>query len=48
MPLPWNYADLTEPHVDGEAGDLAVDCVVWNEPTGLVARCEEMTLELQT
>ena len=47
VPLPWNYAELTEIHVEDEADGLMVDVVIWNEPTGFVARCEQISVDLQ-
>jgi hypothetical protein len=43
--LPWTYAELTEMYAEGDSGDLTVECVLWNEPTGLVARCAGVTVE---
>ncbi len=44
---PWNYADLTEIHLDRGTADRVwtIDIVLWSEEAGLVARCDSVILD---
>jgi hypothetical protein len=42
VPLPWNYAELTEVHVSEVEDQVLVDLVMWSDETSLRARCSRV------
>lgn len=45
VPLPWNYAELTQVHVS-EVGDaFSVELVLWSDGTSVSVRCTEVRVE---
>ena len=44
VPLPWEYAELTEVHVSKAADGLTVDLVMWEDDTGLTAACSRLSV----
>jgi hypothetical protein len=45
VPLPWNYAELTEVHVSDTEDQVVVDMMLWADNTTLSARCAEVRLD---
>jgi len=39
VPLPWDYAELTEVHVSDSMDVVLVEMVLWAEDTSISARC---------
>jgi hypothetical protein len=45
---PWNYAEATEIHCSrGADGSITTEIVLWNEPSGLHIRCDEVNVDGQ-
>jgi hypothetical protein len=44
IPLPWNYAELTDVHLS-EDQDVLVELVLWSDDTSLSARCSTVRLD---
>jgi hypothetical protein len=45
VPLPWNYAELTEVHLSDTEDQVVVDLVLWADGTTLSARCAGVRLD---
>jgi hypothetical protein len=45
VPLPWNYAEVTEVHVSEAGGQVLVELVLWSEPTSLSVRCASVRVD---
>jgi hypothetical protein len=43
VPLPWQYAELTEVHVSPTPGGVAVEFVLWNDDT-VSATCSRISV----
>jgi hypothetical protein len=48
VPLPWNYAEVTEVHVSQVADDVLVEMVLWADDTSLSARCANLRVDRLT
>jgi hypothetical protein len=46
VPLPWDYAELTEIEVTDLEGEVFVEMVLWDDETSLMARCSRMRVDL--
>ena len=42
VPLPWNYAELTEVHVSEVEDQVLVEVVMWSDENFLSARCSRV------
>lgn len=42
VPLPWNYAELSEMYIAGEEGDWTVHVELWADPDGFVVHCAKV------
>ena len=45
VPLPWNYAELTEVHVSEVGDQVLVDLLMWSDETSLRARCSRVRVD---
>jgi hypothetical protein len=45
VPLPWNYAELTEVHVSEAQDEVLVELVLWDDATSLSARSARVRLD---
>ena len=45
VPLPWDYAELTEVHVSQTDDQVLVDLLMWSDDTSLSARCSRVRVE---
>jgi hypothetical protein len=45
VPLPWNYAELTELHVSDLMDQVLVEMVLWQDDTSLSARCASLRVD---
>lgn len=46
IPLPWDYAEVTEVHASRAAsGDWVVELMLWSEDAGLTCTCKEFAVE---
>jgi hypothetical protein len=45
IPLPWNYAELTEVRQSDVNDDVLVDLVMWADETSLSARCSRLRVD---
>jgi hypothetical protein len=46
VPLPWNYAELTEIHISAVSDhQLRIEMVLWADDTSLSVRCERARLD---
>lgn len=45
VPLPWNYAEVTEVHVSEGADEVLVEMVLWADDTSISARCASMRVD---
>jgi hypothetical protein len=44
VPLPWNYAEVTEVHASASADGSAVEVVVWEDRTSISAAGSRLTV----
>ena len=44
VPLPWDYAELTEVHVAQTGTEVLVDLVMWADGTSLSTRCSRVSV----
>jgi hypothetical protein len=44
VPLPWNYAEVTEVHTSRSADGSVVDLVLWEDGTGIRAAGSRLTV----
>lgn len=45
VPLPWDYAELTEVHVTELDDEVFVEMVLWTDDTSLRARCTGLRVD---
>lgn len=45
VPLPWEYAELTEIHVSELEDGVFLELVLWDDNTSLMARCDRHRVE---
>jgi hypothetical protein len=41
---PWDYTEVTEIHVSANGPKTHIEIVLWTEPNGLWADCEQVTV----
>lgn len=46
VPLPWDYAELTEIEVTDLENEVFVEMVLWDDDTSLMARCSRLRVDL--
>lgn len=46
VPLPWDYAELTEIEVTDLENEVFVEMVLWDDNTSLMARCARLQVDL--
>ena len=48
IPDPWEYAEVTEAHVDvdGGAGQYVVQFILWSDDAELVIRCSDVDVQV--
>jgi hypothetical protein len=45
VPLPWNYAEVTEVHVSEVGEEVLFEMVLWADDTSLSARCASLRVD---
>jgi hypothetical protein len=45
LPLPWNYAELTEVHVSESDDEVLVELVLWSDATSISVRCTRLRVD---
>ena len=48
VPLPWNYAEVTEVRVSDLLDQALVEIVLWDEDASLTARCAHVRIDRRT
>lgn len=48
IPLPWNYAEVTEVRVSEVMDQVLVEMVLWNDDTSITARCAHVRIDRLT
>lgn len=46
VPLPWNYAELTEIHLSDVGDQVLVEMVLWSDDTSINVRCARLHLDV--